>query len=82
MSINRNTDIIRQNDKSYLNATSSNRLIAKLVMSSAETVRGFNMQFGSSVDKETVEEMKGTYWLRVPIADNIVESDEVAIVEL
>lgn len=83
MKLNRTTHIIRQNDRNYLNATSDDRLISQLIKSSAEKVYAFNIPFGSMVDNETVEEMQGTYWIRVPNADNITTNDEkFSVVEL
>ena len=81
--LNKNTDIIRDGDKDYVNVNSNNRLIAQLVSTSAETVYGFNIPFGSKVDTETKKEMNGTYWLRAPKSDNIeYDEEDVQIVTL
>ena len=82
MTVNRNVDIIREANKDYLNVNSENRLIAKLVGSSAEHVYAFNIPFGQSVDKKTAEEMKGTYWVRVPNSDNNVYNEDITIAVL
>ncbi|MFQ6724470.1 MAG: hypothetical protein ACLRFE_03995 [Clostridia bacterium] len=79
MIINKNVDIIRQDNKDYVNITSNNRLISKLIDTTAENIYAFHIPFGQSVDKKTVEAMKGTYWLRAPKSDNVEYSDEVEI---
>ena len=80
--INKSTDIIRQGNKDYINVNSSNRLISRLSGSSAENIYAFNIPFGSAVDKETANNMQGTYWLRVPSSDNIKYNEDVTIAVL
>lgn len=82
MKMKRTTDIIRHEERNYVNVNTENRLIAKMLGSSAEQVYGFRLQFGRLVDEETNKEMQGTYWLHVPNADEITVDDGVAIVEL
>ncbi|MBQ7797685.1 MAG: hypothetical protein IJ458_04525 [Clostridia bacterium] len=82
MTINKNVDIIREDNKDYLNVNSKNRLIAQLICSSAEAIYDFHIPFGQSVDKKTVEEMKGTYWVRVPNSDNFKYNEDVTIAVL
>ena len=82
MLINRNVDIIREHNKDYLNVNSQNRLITKLIGSSAEKVCAFHIPFGQSVDKKTIESMKGTYWVRVPNSDNVKYDEDVTIAVL
>ena len=75
--LNKKTDIIRNNNRDYLNVTSENSLIKKLVATSAENAYGFNVLFGQFFDQGKVEEMKGTYWLRVPNSDDTIYNDDV-----
>ncbi len=82
MTITRNTDIIRKENRDYINITTNNRLIAKLLESSAEDIYAFHIPFGTIADKKTIEEMKGTYWLRVPNSDNIKYDENVNVVTL
>jgi len=79
MTMNRNVDIIRESNRDYLNVNSQNRLIAKMIESSAEHVYAFHIPFGKIVDKKTAESMKGTYWVRVPNSDNFKYDNDVTI---
>ena len=82
MTMNRNIDVIREDNKDYLNVDSKNRLIVNMLNSSAEHVYAFNIPFGKRVDKKTAESMKGTYWLRVPNSDNLKYGEDVTIAVL
>ncbi len=82
MTITKKTDIIRQNERDYLNINSENRLIAKMLGTSAEESHSFNSMFASNFDKDTVKEMEGTYWLRVTASDGRTYSDDVTIATL
>lgn len=82
MTINKNIDIIRQGNKDYVNVNSKNRLIAKLIATSAEQVYAFPIPFRASVDNQTAEEMKDTYWLRVTQSDNVQYGENVNVVVL
>ena len=75
--LNNKTDIIRENNRDFVNVTSENRIIKKLVASSAENIYGFGILFGQIFDKAKVEEMKNTYWIRVPNSDNKVYGEDV-----
>lgn len=80
--LNRETDIIRENDRDFINVSSQNRLIKKMIGTSAENVYGFGVLFGQLFDKHKVEEMNGTYWLRVPNSDNTVYGEDVNLVTI
>lgn len=80
--LNRNTDIIRDGNKDYVNINSNNRLIKALLGTSAEDIYDFTISFGSKVDSATKKEMKGTYWLRTPKSDNVKYQDDVQIAVL
>ena len=82
MELNRSTDIIRQNNQDYININTKNRLISQLISSSAEDIYDFNIPFGSDVDPEKAEEMRGTYWIRATISDNNKYNEDVQIVVL
>ena len=80
--LNKQTDIIRENNRDFINVTSTNRLIKKMVGTSAENIYGFGILFGQLFDKHKVEEMSGTYWLRVPASDNTVYGEDVNLVTI
>ena len=80
--MDRNVDIIRQNNIDYANLNSRKSLIAKLISSSAEDTYEFHIPFGSSVDKATSKKMKGTYWVRVPKSDNNKYNEDIEIAVL
>lgn len=80
--LNRNTDIIRDGDKDYVNINTKNRLIKALLGTSAEDIYEFNILFGSKVDSATQKEMSGTYLLRTPQSDNKKYQDDVQIAVL
>ena len=82
MKISRNTDIIRQGSRNFVNVNSKNRLIARLVSATAENVYAFRVPFGGFVDQETQEQMSNTYWVGVQHIPNSEIDETVQIVEL
>lgn len=81
MELNRNTDVIRTNNKDYINVQSSSRLIQGMVASIADEARSFKMIFGSQVDAETVNQMNGTYWMNMGCNEGYNYGEDVQIVE-
>ena len=79
MSINRQTDVIRTDNRDYVNINSNNRFIKQLISSIHEDIYSFGIAF-KSASKETAEEMKGTYWMNVSSSNHYDE--DVQIVEL
>ena len=81
MKVSKNTDIIREDDKDYVNVRSANGLLQQMIASTAEDIYSFGILFGAKADKKTVEDMKGTYWTRVTMSDGkkYAEDVEVAI---
>ena len=82
MTINKNVDIIRQGNRDYVNINSQNRLIAQMLSASADSIYAFSIPFGRAVDKNTVEEMKDTYWICVAESNRAKYTDDVQIVTL
>ena len=77
--LNKETDIIRMYNSDYANINTSNRFIQKMVAMSAEDIYSFGLIFGRIVEREQAEQMKNTYWLRVPQSDNNQYGEDVQI---
>lgn len=75
--LNQNTDIIRIFNSDYANINTKNSFIQKMIAMSAEDAISFRL-ISSLVGKyEHMEQMKNTYWLRVPQSDNKEYGDDV-----
>ena len=75
--LSKNTDIIRVHNSDYANINTSNSLIRKMIAMSAEHAYSFGLIFGRIVEREQAEQMKNTYWLRVPQSDNRQYGEDV-----
>ena len=75
--LNQNTDIIRVHNSDYANINTKNSLIQKMIAMSAEHIYSFGLIFGRIVEHEQAEQMKNTYWMRVPQSDNNQYGEDV-----
>ena len=79
MKVSKNTDIIREDNKDYINVRSNKRLIQQMLATSAEDIYSFGVLFGGKADKKTVENMQGTYWTRVTLSDGCKYNEDVEV---
>ena len=75
--LNQNTDIIRIFNSDYANINTKNSFIQKMIAMSAEDAFSFRL-ISSLIGKyDQVDQMKNTYWLRVPQSDNKEYGEDV-----
>ena len=75
--LNRTTDIIRSNNRDYVNINSKSSLIKRMITACADDIYSFGIRFGSKVDAETAKEMQGTYWANVQTVDATVYGEDI-----
>ena len=75
--LNQNTDIIRVHNSDYANINTKNRLIQRLIAMSAEDAISFRLISSLIGKNEHAEQMKNTYWMRVPQSDNNQYGEDV-----